>query len=211
MNRVVLVGDSDIAYWPKDLKPSQVGLSNHEPLVSGHPGATLSGVLPHLRRLFKKATTAASLNSESTLFVVACAGENDIGEGISLQKSVRDLSEFVDAVLEPKTCKVALIFLGPKFEPWLEDDPSYKTKYAAMGRAFQKCINDYKENNHPGIHFVDCLTMFCGETANLPGARFDGRAKADPKYFAPDRLHLSREGYAVWKQEVEAIIQRELE
>ena len=207
MNQVVLVGDSDIAYWPKDLQPCQAEASNHEPLVSGHPGATLAGVLPNLRRLFKE--TNESLTTESTLFVVACAGENDIGEGLSLEKSVRDLSEFVNTVLEQTTCcKVVLIFLGPKFEPWLEDDPSYMKKYTAMGMAFQKCLNDYKES-HPSIHFVDCLTMFCGETANLPGARFGGRAKADPKYFSSDRLHLSREGYAVWKQEVEAIIQRE--
>eukprot|EP00537_Pseudo-nitzschia_pungens_P014804 CAMPEP_0172405726 /NCGR_PEP_ID=MMETSP1061-20121228/68016_1 /TAXON_ID=37318 /ORGANISM="Pseudo-nitzschia pungens, Strain cf. pungens" /LENGTH=53 /DNA_ID=CAMNT_0013141033 /DNA_START=98 /DNA_END=255 /DNA_ORIENTATION=+ len=49
--RIVLVGDSDIAFWPRELLPS----SSHRKddgtieildpaLVSGHPGATLSGV-----------------------------------------------------------------------------------------------------------------------------------------------------------------------
>mmetsp|Transcript_6737 Transcript_6737/g.16445 ORF Transcript_6737/g.16445 Transcript_6737/m.16445 type:complete len:209 (+) Transcript_6737:123-749(+) len=207
MHQVVLIGDSDIAYWPKDLLPWQVGSMNHEPLVSGYPGATLAGVLPHARRVMIRTMTSVTKND--TLFVVACAGENDIGEGLSLEKSVGALKEFLNRILMYRS---VLIFLGPKFEPWLEDEKSYKIKYEAMTRAFEKCLKDCQKD-HPlqTIHFVDCLTMFCGETANLPGARLGGRAKADPRYFKSDKLHLSKEGYAVWSQIVTDIIQKELQ
>jgi lysophospholipase L1-like esterase len=125
--------------------------------------------------------------------------------------------------------------LGPKFEPWLDQDPSYKKKYAAMARAFRRGLEEYdtttsfcngnsaKRNDkhsdtgdrggsnfdtHDRILFIDCLTMFCGETANLPGARLGGRARADPRFFASDQLHLSREGYEIWKEAVETGIER---
>ena len=49
--------------------------------------------------------------------------------------------------------------------------------------------------------------MFCDEeTTNLPGARFCGRAKAEPYYFCSDQLHLSDSGYDVWKDIIETII-----
>ena len=236
MKRLVLVGDSDIAFWPKDLLPSpgnaagtgETGFAGNEwdqPLVSGHSGATLDGVLPHLRKVLhdyrssdggvhkgrgKTKPTRTSQLETNTLFVVACAGENDIGEGLSLEKSTRSLSEFVDVIVEECDCKVVLIFLGPKFEPWLEDDPSYKKKYAAMGRTFGRCLNEHQSSNKMSIYFIDCLTMFCGETANLPGARLGGRARADLRYFVSDGLHLSREGYTVWNEVVENTIQRYL-
>jgi hypothetical protein len=257
MKRLVVVGDSDIAYWPKELLPSApssddagkcgIGAETEwgQPLVSGHSGAALAGVLPHLRRVLTTEswcdgtgarTSRTSPSDNDTLIVVACAGENDIGDGLSLGKSVEALREFADAIfLETKhhcgdNDNVFLIFLGPKFEPWLEDDPSYKKKYTAMARAFRRCLEEYddstntikghsttasnngdknNENENDGqIHFIDCLTMFCGETANVPGARLGGRAKADPRFFASDQLHLSKEGYAIWKEVVETRIRR---
>jgi lysophospholipase L1-like esterase len=45
--------------------------------------------------------------------------------------------------------------------------------------------------------------MFCGESGNVPGAALGGKAKAEPHYFDSDRLHLSYEGYQVWKGVVE--------
>jgi len=250
MKRLVVVGDSDIANWPKELIPAGEGGIGTEtewdqPIVSGHSGATLSEVLPHLRRVLAESrskgmgkssgkpaiTTRAPEND--TLVVVACAGENDIGEGLSLGKSIEALREFADAVfLEHHSGgNLFLLFLGPKFEPWLEHDPSYKKKYEAMARAFQRCLEEYEattsfgkddstniskgrsattnygDNSNSGrIHFIDCLTMFCGETANVPGARLGGRARADPRFFASDQLHLGNEGYAIWKEVVETKI-----
>ena len=45
--------------------------------------------------------------------------------------------------------------------------------------------------------------MFCGESANIPGATLGGKAKAEPVYFSSDQLHLSEEGYRIWKRVVE--------
>jgi len=250
MKRLVVVGDSDIAKWPEDLIPAGEGGIGTEtewdqPIVSGHSGATLAEVLPHLRRVLAesrtkgmgesggKTTTSTSTLDTDTVVVVACAGENDIGEGLSLGKSVEALREFANAVfLEHHSgSNLFLLFLGPKFEPWLEHDPSYKKKYEAMARAFRRCLEEYEattsfckddstntskcrsattnsggNSNGGRIHFIDCLTMFCGETANVPGARLGGRARADPRFFASDQLHLGNEGYAIWKEVVETKI-----
>lgn len=259
MKRIVLVGDSDIAFWPKQLLPSPLNCAEEggteidttewdQTLVSGHSGAKLAEVLPNLRTVLAESqacddggggdivgdgnrrTIRARSKSSDTLIVVACAGENDIGEGLSLGKSVEALREFLDMVFLSDDANSHssyqnnggdrfLLFLGPKFEPWLEDDPSYKKKYSAMTRAFQHCLQEYKIENSTtknstsngyriNIHFVDCLTMFCGETANIPGARLCGRAKADPRYFASDQLHLSKEGYSMWKDVVETQIRQ---
>lgn len=250
--RIVLVGDSDIAFWPKELLPS---LSNHNAgeggieisdptLVSGHSGATLAGVVPHLRTALDRAestrtrtrTDESWSDRDDALVIVACAGENDIPEGLSLEKSVGALREFLDAVFSSSgddndndndEQNRYLVFLGPKFEPWLEDEPPYKKQYSAMARAFGRCLQEYELSESSEsttattatatstatggsgirIRFVDCLTMFCGETASVPGARLGGRARADPTYFASDRMHLGKEGYSVWKGVVEREIQ----
>ena len=264
MKRLIVVGDSDIAYWPKALLPSlaaahaDVGVGASAgagkiddddetdewlpALVSGHSGALLAEVVPHLQKALEESSLLLSQthggntvrgggtkpNARDALVIVACAGENDIGEGLSLEKSAEALQEFVDVVYLEQSYTYTnesryLFFLGPKFEPWLEHDPSYKKQYNNMAIAFQRCLQEYeiptgssdnKKNNsddgndHGQILFIDCLTMFCGDTANIPGARFGGRAKADPRFFASDQLHLSNEGYAVWKDVVEQKIRQ---
>jgi lysophospholipase L1-like esterase len=138
--------------------------------------------------------------------IVACAGENDIGNGVSLDHSLMALRQFLDAICSnekkaPSPKQHHLIFLGPKFEPWLEDDPASKKAYSKMSRAFARCC---KQHDHADqIHFLDCLTMFCGDTATIPGAALVGRAKADDKYFAADGVHLSSHGYSIWQQVVQ--------
>lgn len=242
MKRILLVGDSDIAYWPKELFPTPWEGGNDcdtewdQTLVSGHSGATLAEVVPHLRTIIEESRTLRHSNTASNaesrsqtsssdaLVVVACAGENDIGEGLSLGKSLDAMQKFLDLVFlaedgignnstvssQTTTHDRYLVFLGPKFEPWLQHDPSYKKKYEAMARAFRHCLQDYSEldgnSAHGRIRFVDCLTMFCGETANVPGARLCGRAEADPRYFASDQLHLNSQGYSMWKDVVESQI-----
>lgn len=195
---LAFVGDSDIDYWPSEVLPT---LDGAVPVaaVSGHSGASLSETLPHLRKVLE------NHGSIQKLMIVACAGENDIGDGISLDNSLIALRQFLDAIFsndeKVPSFKHHLIFLGPKFEPWLEDDPSYKKAYSKMSRAFSRCCE--KHENADQIQFIDCLTMFCGDTATIPGAVLAGRAKADYKYFAADKLHLSIHGYTVWQQVVQ--------
>lgn len=193
---LAFVGDSDIHYWPSEMLPTLDSMP--VAAVSGHSGASLSETLPHLRKVL------ANHGSSHKLMIVACAGENDIGDGISLDNSLIALRQFLDAIFSNEKAppsKHHLIFLGPKFEPWLEGDPSCKKAYSKMSRAFSRCCE--KHDNGDQIQFIDCLTMFCGDTATIPGAVLGGRAKADYKYFAPDKLHLSMHGYKVWQQVVQ--------
>jgi len=61
---------------------------------------------------------------------------------------------------------------------------------------------------HPNqIHYVDCLTMFCGATKMLPGALFGGKAKPQRHFFHRDELHLSNEGYLIWQEVLNHLIQ----
>lgn len=292
-HQIVLVGDSDIAFWPEDLLPSVASDAGifEKRQVSGHPGASLADTLPNLRKTLEKSKNSISRKTKkrimtkfdweddrreveehdllekinkltehddpefrkaslppllarlkhidegslllmpkrysvpNTLFVVFCAGENDIGEGLSLDNSVHALWQLLDVVFDDQyrpflaettgRTKVVLIFLGPKFEPWLDDDPASKQEYLTLSRAFERRIKEYQKElrsneSKDKAHFIDCLTMFCGESADVPGARIGGRASAEEQYFAADRLHLSRLGYQVWKDEVETIIRQEL-
>ena len=75
-----------------------------------------------------------------------------------------------------------------------------------MSRSFQRCFNSHPESDR--IAYVNCLTMFCSETAGLPGATLAGRASAQENYFSSDRLHLSAEGYRIWKGKVQAYLEK---
>jgi lysophospholipase L1-like esterase len=216
--RLIIVGDSDIAYWPKKLLPSviipiddcdevflenkngnnnnkhnhkrqqqklkQIARSNKISVtVSGHSGATLAGILPHLRSILSDNSSSSSSSSNdndddgndnddnndikssrinqncdsgettaavTTTIIVACAGENDISQGLSLERSIEQLREFLDLIfldddddddddnVDDNNKKNNnydnnnnrnnndddnrfLIFLGPKFEPWQDN------------------------------------------------------------------------------------------
>lgn len=45
------------------------------------------------------------------------------------------------------------------------------------------------------VVFVDCLVLFCDRAGTTP--------TANRKFFDADELHLSKEGYRIWKQVVE--------
>jgi lysophospholipase L1-like esterase len=192
--RLVLLGDSDIDYWPDELFPTiNNSLQKLSPIVRGHSGATLRDVLPHLQRVLDE-------HGSQPLLIVACAGENDIGEGISLDNSIRSLEKLLKRVFESSKHH-RLIFLGPKFEPWLENSMDCKKNYSKMSRSFNRCLQKNPQSER--LHYIDCLTMFCGETASVPGAVLGGRARAEYKYFQSDLLHLSNHGYKIWKDVVE--------
>jgi lysophospholipase L1-like esterase len=215
--KLLLVGDSDIAFWPRHLLPSVDGLDSvKDTILLGQSGATLGDVATRFR--LDMISIATSIRSgkrgETKFLVVACAGENDIGNGLSLDSSLRSLEAFLDQVfsLEVSTDShgeilriVNIIFLGPKFEPWLESDTANKKRYSKMSRSFSRLCNRHVHADR--IHFVDCLTMFCGDSANVPGAVLGGRACAEIKYFTSDQLHLNNEGYRIWKESIEQILQ----
>lgn len=208
MVQVLMVGDSDIDFWPCDLLPSV----DHVKVVrKGYSGATMNDIVARLQADLAEIDASCmqvGTNKANTLVVVACAGENDIGGGISLDSSVGALQAFLDLVFDAEMQNSAIpaparsvLFLGPKFEPWLEDDPFAKKQYAKMSRSFSRCCKKHRCADR--ICFVDCLTTFCGNTASIPGATLAGKARAEPRFFAADLLHLSRDGYRLLNKIVE--------
>ena len=191
---LLLVGDSDIARWPSDLFPQSNSLQQTR--TSAHSGATLREIVPHMEEALK------DIQQADIIVLVACAGENDIGNGIFLDDTLLAFQELIRVFFRDNNeIQRRLFFLGPKLEPWLDNDPSSRKQYVKLSRAFQRaCI---KHTRFEEIVYIDCLTMFCGESGNVPGATLGGQAKADPSYFDSDQLHLSYEGYQVWKGVVE--------
>lgn len=174
---VILVGDSDIARWPPDLWPE--GTIE----CRGRNGWTLREVVEGLIR-----------EDDEDAILVVCAGENDIGSLplSDTQQAFRDL------------CTMNLfhvLFLGPKFEPWLADDTDSRKAYVLLSQMMGREAT-------PPVQFIDCLLMFCGDSAHQPGALLGGRGRAESRFFDPDQLHLSREGYEIWKTCIEEHVQR---
>ena len=193
--RLYLVGDSDIERWPRELVPrGRAGAKVH---VSGYSGATLQQVLNQTDEIF----TLGRLTG-TTVWVV-CAGENDIGNGVPLWESKAELSRLLSRVqsLIKNDCQHRLIFLGPKLEPWLQDDQDSRKQYIQLSRAFQRECAPYGF-----AMFLDCLTMFCmpGDDQQ-PGALL--KARPDPSLFDADLLHLSDAGYLKLKTMVEEAIE----
>jgi lysophospholipase L1-like esterase len=194
---LMLVGDSDIARWPPELLPQSNTLQ--QTLTSGHSGETLQEIVSCVQEALEVIQPA------ETIVLVACAGENDIGNGSSLDDTLSAFQElirvfFCNDANEPTRNK-RLVFLGPKLEPWLDNDPVSRKQYVKLSKASQRACTKHESANE--IIYIDCLLMFCGESGKLPGATLGGKAKAEPHYFDSDQLHLSREGYQVWKRVVE--------
>ena len=210
MVKLLMIGDSDIDFWPRDLLPALDGLklartNKISLVVRGYSGATLAEIVSQMKNALTAIfETTTGNDTGEALVIVACAGENDIGNrSSSLDYSVSALQSFLDVAfsMEERAKSLGVIFLGPKFEPWQEDDPSSKKQYSIMSRAFARCCLRHRHADR--IRYIDCLTMFCGVSAGLPGATLVGRARAETKFFALDGLHLSPEGYKTWKRIVE--------
>lgn len=195
---LLIVGDSDISRWPSELLPALDG--GGAPIVSGHSGAVLSEIVPHVETALQGLDGAPM----ESVILVACAGENDVGNGLSLDDTLEAFQDLLRVFFSDEYDSIPtrrLLFLGPKIEPWLDNDPTSRKHYVKMSRAFQRACSKHERSD--AIHFVDCLTMFCGESAHVPGATLGGKAKAEPIYFENDQLHLNQEGYKVWQQVVQ--------
>lgn len=110
------------------------------------------------------------------------AGGNDVSGGRSPEKVLEDYKAFVAKVLErlPKT-KIVYCSISPS--------PSNRTKWDAF-KALNGLIEKYS-HNHPNLKYIETFDMVMGP---------DGQPR--PELFAPDRLHLSAEGYRVLAERV---------
>ncbi|CAB9509563.1 expressed unknown protein [Seminavis robusta] len=207
---VALGGDSDIERWPIDLLPAPADASVS---VRGLSGATVEEVLPLIAEVLQDSSSSRTLQQSIT--IIFCAGENDISQSILLADTLISFRRLLEMVFPPltsnstksdPTIKKNLIVLGPKFEPWLEYDAGCRKQYFKMSHAMERACKkkvELADQNKNTIIYVDCLTMFCGESGKVPGAVLGGKAMPDKKLFDYDQLHLSREGYKIWKLVVE--------
>ena len=222
---VALVGDSDIHQWPPLLLPSVDGAAvTHS--VSGHNGATLEQVIPHVQAILRE--IVGSKDSPDRVILVVCAGENDIGS-IALEKSEVDFKRLLSIIFPNDKAHPeqspgrSLIFLGPKFEPWLTDDRDSRKAYIRMSKSFDSICSTFvggfpasdaqSKQRHspfsrPQVMYFNCLLMFCGESGKQPGAVLGGKAKPEEALFDRDGLHLSAKGYEIWKSVVEECVGR---
>lgn len=148
------------------------------------------------------------VNANASVVFICCAGENDIGSR-SIDQILDTFRTFLDAVFQPNQQPTSsiLIFLGPKFEPWLIDDNTSRKQYTKLNNGLQRAI---RKHHSAKIVYIDCLTLFCtDDTKIVPGA-VTSKALPDSRYFDNDRLHLNDTGYGVWKQIVEEKIQKYL-
>ena len=207
---VFLVGDSDIDRWPPYLVPGQ-GWTGMTHTVCGKSGATLQQVVPLVEQRVQEVKATSDAGIAVTFFVV-CAGEKDLSSGGDLVESEQALKDLIQAVFSGNTDSHRyLIFLGPKFEPWLQHDKSARRQYIRMSERFkQVCTHDSSLSLYVQQHttYIDCLTMFCGASGHLPGALWGGKAIAESLYFHSDQLHLSDQGYEIWKLVIEDCVTR---
>lgn len=203
-DRFVFLGDSDISRWPPSLYPSiQKGTGEDYDIRCvniAKGGAVISDMQSQLKTL---RDCDEDVDNSNTLFV-ACAGENDISSGQSIDMIQKAFTSFLEELFGSQHIihqqRKHLIFFGPKFEPWLTEDYASRKQYAKLSNALQRTIRKIQESYKENIVYVDCLTMFCtAETKDVPGAVHGGRAIPNRNYFDSDELHLNDEGYKVWR------------
>ena len=203
----LILGDSDIERWPTHLYPAYRFPIHVNVVAKG--GARLRDVT-EMYRDWALGSPAVADNCVGNLdvVVIACAGENDIGSGKSVEATMEDFSLLLDEIISEYdgVGQRKVIFLGPKFEPWLEGDYSSRKQYANLSKKMRRLCKNHA--HHENIVFVDCLTMFCGETKGVPGAVLGGRAIPDEKYFAEDGLHLNDAGYTLWNEKLNCLLLR---
>ncbi len=116
--------------------------------------------------------------------VIVYAGENDIAEGAQPHEVLAAFVRFVTAVqAERPGTPIAFVSIKPS--------PLRATQTVAMREA--NLLVQTWVLAQEGLDFIDVHT---------PMLDNDGRAR--PELFVRDRLHLSPEGYALWRQVISA-------
>lgn len=213
---LILVGDSDISRWPCELYPKEVvqnGNAIHriqlQVFRGAKSGALIKDIDKQVRKVFKEIGECAK--KFDRVIMIACAGENDLSSGISISAIMTSFENTMNGIFSSSYHKdINVIFLGPKVEPWLEDDIEARNGYFQLSQRLKQAAKLPVEdrNDDQAIIFIDCLKMFCGETASLSVVSLSRSAKADTRYFDDDGLHLNNEGYKILKDEVETRIER---
>lgn len=122
--------------------------------------------------------------------IVFYAGDNDIAKGKTAQRVFEDYKKFVEATAKniPET---PIIFIGIK--------PS-RRRWELWGEMQEAnmMIKDFSADDE-NLFYFDSASPLLGD---------DGRPKSE--LFKADQLHLSKEGYKLWTEQIRPIIKEAL-
>jgi lysophospholipase L1-like esterase len=114
--------------------------------------------------------------------IILYAGDNDLAGGKTPQQVFEDYKAFVSRVRQhlPET-RIAFISIKPS--------PARASLLQNMKEA-NKLIKDYASRNKR-LKYIDIFTPMLDKAGN-----------SRPELFGPDKLHMNREGYILWKSVV---------
>jgi lysophospholipase L1-like esterase len=111
--------------------------------------------------------------------IVLYAGDNDIAEGRTAEQVYRDYKAFVALVHRSlPEAKIAFVSIKPSESRW--------NLVGAM-RSANEMVRRFTASD-PRLEYVDIFNPMLGP---------DGRPR--PELFRPDKLHMTAEGYALWR------------
>lgn len=141
----------------------------------GFGGSRLSDCSDHVARL---------VLPYKPKLVIVYAGDNDLAEGATPEEVLASFKRFVEGVHTalPAT-RIAYLSIKPS---------PLRAPLMAQARAANQLIRDYAVGV-PALDYIDIYSKML-DAAGQPRAEL----------FGPDRLHLSRAGYALWRQEIAA-------
>lgn len=114
--------------------------------------------------------------------IIVYAGDNDLAEGATPAEVLASFERFVEGVQrELPRSRIAYLSIKPS--------PS-RAALMDSARRTNELIRAYAAERS-GVHYIDIFGKMLGA---------DGQPRAD--LFGPDRLHLNRDGYALWRREI---------
>jgi lysophospholipase L1-like esterase len=118
--------------------------------------------------------------------IVLYAGDNDLNAGESPESVLRDYQSFVELVRRslPET-RIAFVSIKPSGSRWA---------LVEKMRMANELIRAYTARD-PRLSYVDVFTPMLG-----------GDGKPREELFVADRLHLSEQGYALWREILKPVV-----
>jgi len=122
--------------------------------------------------------------------IVFYAGDNDVAKGKSAQRVFEDYKKFVKTTAK-KIPATPIIFIGikPSLSRW---------KLWGEMKEANTMIKDFSDGDENLFYFDSASPLLCD----------DGRPK--PELFKADQLHLNKEGYKLWTEQIRPIIKQAL-
>lgn len=152
----------------------------HTVIGRGFGGSTVEDAVYYVRR---------TVLPYEPRMVVFYAGENDIANGHSPQRVADDFAEFCRIIhRELPDTRILYLVMKPSPTRW-HLQPKFEEVKAL--------IADYASRSF----LVACLDM--------TPAMLDSSGMPRPELYESDRLHMNREGYAIWRETLEPLLEEE--